>query len=372
MKFTKILFLGFLLLFSISSVFAQDETPTAGEARIRFAHLSADVPNVDIYAADELIASDVAFGMVSDYLPMEAGIYSFAVVPVGGTLDDALIPPSDVELLADHDYVYGIMRLRRTDTFQRLLIDETLLLGDATPGMTHVLFVHAMSGIEPVDMRVEGSDQRFANGLEFAGYELTSAAPGEYPIVVSLTSDTSDILLDQLNPVTLYPNQLYFVAAVNATEADEVEMVIKVTGTLTISELITNADDFNTLRALIEAGGLSDALGNRTAPPVTLFAPTDDAFATAFEALGLEPGALLDAPDLLSSILSYHISPQIVISADANLMTAIPTLEGTDIQLAIDGNTMVLNDGARVTQADILASNGVIHLIDALLIPPAQ
>jgi uncharacterized surface protein with fasciclin (FAS1) repeats len=371
MKYTKILFLCFVLMFSISSVFAQDETLPVGEARIRFAHLSADTSNVDLYVADELVASDIVFGTVSDYLPMEAGVYPFAVVPAGETLDDALIPPADVELLADHDYVYGVMGLAEVDTFQRLLIDETLLIANTSPGVAHVLFLHGMSDIAPVDMRVEGSDQRFASGLEFGGFELNSVPPGEYPIVVSLASDSAEILLDQLNPVTLYPNNLYFVAAVNA--ADEgLEMIVKVTGILTLSELIANADDLNTLRALIEADGLSDALSNRTAPPITLFAPTDEAFATAFDALGLEPGALLDAPDLLTSILGYHISPQIVVSADANLITTIPTLEGTDIQLSVDGNTMVLNGGAHVIQGDILASNGVIHIIDALLIPPAQ
>jgi uncharacterized surface protein with fasciclin (FAS1) repeats len=348
-----------------------DSAAFENPARVRFAHLSADTQNVDIYVADEVVASDVLFGSVSDYLPMEAGIHPFAVVPTGTALDSALIPPSDVELLADHDYIYGIMGLAEDDTFQRLLIDETALFTDTSPGLAHVLFLDAMSGIAPVDARVEGSDQRFASGLEVGGYELTSVSPGEYPIVVSLASDTSQILLDQLNPVTLHPNNLYFVAAINSAEADEVEMVIKVTGALTISELIANTDNLNTLRALIEAAGLSDALSNRTAPPIMLFAPTDDAFTTAFDALGLEPGALLDSPDLLTSILSYHISPQIIASVDANQISTIPTLEGTEIQLSVDGNMMVLNGGARVTQGDILASNGIIHIIDALLIPPA-
>jgi len=350
---------------------AAQDIPAPDAARVRFVHLSADVANVDVYVGNEPAETDLTFGTISNYSAFTPGIYPFSVVETHERSGDVLVAPADIELLANHDYVYGIMGLAEEDTFQRLLIDETAQFDDTRAGLAHVLFLHAMSGTAPVDARIEGSDQRFASGLEFGGYEFHSVAAGEYPLVVSLASDTSNILLDQLNPVTLYPDRLYFIAAVNAADGG-VDLLVSVTGTLTISQLVANGDDFNTLRAFIEAAGLTETLNNRSAAPVTVFAPTDESFTAAFDALGLEPGTLLDAPDLLNSILLYHISPQVVISADANLVDTIPTLQGGDIQLTLDGTTMLLNGGARVTQADILASNGVIHLIDGLLIPPAQ
>ncbi|MFN8372373.1 MAG: fasciclin domain-containing protein [Anaerolineae bacterium] len=363
----KVLFWFLLALLWVLPAAAQD-MPAPDAARVRFVHLSADVANVDVYVGDEPAAADIAFGTISDYTAFTPGIYPFSVVETGSA--DALITPADVELLANHDYVYGIMGLAEEGTFQRLLIDETAQFDDTRAGLAHVLFLHAISGVAPVDARIEGSDQRFASGLEFGGYEFHSVAAGEYPLVVSLSSDTSAILLDQLNPVTLYPDRLYFIAALNTADGG-IDMLVSVTGTLTISQLLANGDDFNTLRAFIEAAGLMETLSNRSAPPVTVFAPTDEAFTAAFDALGLEPGTLLDAPDLLNSILLYHISPQLIISADANQIDTMPTLQGGTIQLTLEGTTMLLNGGARVTQADILAANGVIHLIDGLLIPPA-
>lgn len=112
--------------------------------------------------------------------------------------------------------------------------------------------------------------------------------------------------------------------------------------------------------------------GRFSRTPFTVFAPTDDAFAAALEALGLTAEELL-ASDDLASILTYH-----VVAGEVDAATAISldgqsaeTVNGASIDISVvDGNVMI-ND-ATVTTADVAASNGIIHIIDAVLLPPAE
>jgi uncharacterized surface protein with fasciclin (FAS1) repeats len=101
-------------------------------------------------------------------------------------------------------------------------------------------------------------------------------------------------------------------------------------------------------------------------------APTDAAFAAALEALGLSAEELLASPDL-TNILLYHVAPGVFLAADvvaAAPIDALPTLlEGSTLAVAIVDGSVVINESATVIQADVVASNGVIHVIDAVLLP---
>jgi uncharacterized surface protein with fasciclin (FAS1) repeats len=114
----------------------------------------------------------------------------------------------------------------------------------------------------------------------------------------------------------------------------------------------------------VQAAGLVDTLNG--AGPFTVFAPTDDAFAA------LPPG-LLDAlllPEnkaVLTKILTYHVVPGAVMAADVT-DGEVATVEGQTVTLStVDGVTV---NGAKVIQADVAADNGVIHVIDAVILPP--
>ena len=130
-----------------------------------------------------------------------------------------------------------------------------------------------------------------------------------------------------------------------------------------IVDTAVNAGNFTTLVAAVEAAGLVETLKGEG--PFTVFAPTDEAFAALPE--GTVEGLLAD-PEALAKILTYHVIPGKVMSTDLtnNMMAA--TVEGSEVTIMTEGGVMV-ND-ANVTTADIEASNGVIHVIDKVIMPP--
>jgi uncharacterized surface protein with fasciclin (FAS1) repeats len=123
---------------------------------------------------------------------------------------------------------------------------------------------------------------------------------------------------------------------------------------------------FTTLVAAVEAAGLVDALKGEG--PFTVFAPTDD----AFDALGTDTiNGLLADPETLASILLYHVVDGAVFSGDVVKLESATTLNGADITIRVDEDGNVFINDAQVIIADIITTNGVIHVIDAVILPPA-
>merc|ERR1719445_1264927 len=124
--------------------------------------------------------------------------------------------------------------------------------------------------------------------------------------------------------------------------------------------------EFTTLLAALEAADLVDTLSGDG--PFTVFAPPDDAFA----ALPPDLVTCLMLPenvDILAKVLSYHVGEGTVLSTDLVNGMEIPTLEGSSIFITIEDDGTVKIDGANVISADNYASNGVIHVIDGVLVP---
>ena len=123
---------------------------------------------------------------------------------------------------------------------------------------------------------------------------------------------------------------------------------------------------FTTLVAAVEAAGLVDALKGEG--PLTVFAPTDD----AFDVLGTDTiNSLLADPETLASILLYHVVDGAVFSGDVVKLESATTLNGADITIRVDEDGNVFINDAQVIIADIITTNGVIHVIDAVILPPA-
>ncbi|MBK5926105.1 fasciclin domain-containing protein [Rhodobaculum claviforme] len=122
------------------------------------------------------------------------------------------------------------------------------------------------------------------------------------------------------------------------------------------------AGSFTTLVAAVEAAGLVETL--KGDGPFTVFAPTDEAFAALPEGT-LE--ALLEDTEALTAILTYHVVPGAVMSGDLTDGMEAETVNGQSVTIGV-GDTVTV-DGATVVQADIEASNGVIHVIDAVILP---
>ena len=133
-----------------------------------------------------------------------------------------------------------------------------------------------------------------------------------------------------------------------------------------IVETAVAAGDFTTLVTAVEAADLAGTLSGDG--PYTVFAPTD----AAFEAL---PAGTLDDlladPEALTDVLTYHVVDGDVMAADLSDGMEVTALNGDTLTITIDGDTVKVND-ATVTTADIVTSNGVIHVIDSVLIPPAN
>ncbi len=133
--------------------------------------------------------------------------------------------------------------------------------------------------------------------------------------------------------------------------------------TTDIVDTAVAAGSFNTLVAAVEAAGLVDTLKGEG--PFTVFAPTDEAFAALPE--GTVESLLAD-PEALAAILTYHVVPGKVMSTDLSDGMTAATVNGADITIGTEGGVTV-ND-ANVASADVLASNGVIHVIDSVILPP--
>ena len=135
----------------------------------------------------------------------------------------------------------------------------------------------------------------------------------------------------------------------------------------TIVDVAVAAGSFKTLVAAVKAAGLADTLSGKG--PFTVFAPTDDAFAKL-------PRGTVDSllkpenKQKLRSILLYHVVAGKVKSFDLK-DGPVKTLEGQDVQISLGGTTPKVS-GASVVKADVPASNGVIHVIDTVLLPPAK
>lgn len=132
----------------------------------------------------------------------------------------------------------------------------------------------------------------------------------------------------------------------------------------TVVDIIVNSPDHTILETAVVAAGLVDALSGTG--PFTVFAPTDAAF-NALPAGTLE--AVLADNDLLTAILTYHVVGALALSTDLSDGMTITTLNGEDVVVTINGNGVFIN-GAQVIVADLLADNGVVHVIDAVLLPP--
>ena len=133
-----------------------------------------------------------------------------------------------------------------------------------------------------------------------------------------------------------------------------------------IVDTAAGAGSFNTLVAAVEAAGLVDTLKGEG--PFTVFAPTDDAFAALPEGT-VEDLLKPENKDKLVAILTYHVVAGKVMAADvAGAETMAATVQGQELK--IDGSDGVKINGATVTSADVKATNGVIHVIDQVLLPP--
>ena len=128
-----------------------------------------------------------------------------------------------------------------------------------------------------------------------------------------------------------------------------------------VVEIAAGNKDFSTLVAAVKAAGLAETLSGKG--PFTVFAPTDAAFAKIPKA---DLDALLKDKAKLTAVLTYHVVPGKVMAKDVKA-GKVKTVQGSELTVSTAGGVMV--DNARVTATDIVADNGVIHVIDSVVLP---
>lgn len=151
--------------------------------------------------------------------------------------------------------------------------------------------------------------------------------------------------------------------------------------TMSIAETVIasaggDAPEFATLLAAVQAADPAVLTALTDGGPYTVFAPTDAAFAAALEALGLTAEELLADTATLTAVLSYHVVPgawdaaSVIAAAGEEGVNVGTLLPGTAINIMVDGESVLVNGGATVIATDVMATNGIIHVIDSVLLPP--
>jgi transforming growth factor-beta-induced protein len=231
------------------------------------------------------------------------------------------------------------------------------LLEDPEGDLTQILLYHVLSG------QVMAAD--VTDGLEAETLQGSTVAFSISDGVVMINGATiiaTDI--EASNGV------IHVIDAVILPPADEVDMDAEeadVEAELNIVETAIAAGNFETLVAAVSAAGLADALSGEG--PFTVFAPTDEAFAALPE--GTVEALLEDPEGDLTQILLYHVLSGQVMAADVTDGLEAETLQGSTVSFTISDGVVMIN-GATIIVTDIEASNGVIHVIDAVILPPAE
>ena len=236
------------------------------------------------------------------------------------------------------------------------------LLADPSGDLTQILLYHVVPGMVMAADVTEGLEAEtlqggtvtfsVANGVTINGVNI---------VVTDIVA--SNGVIHVIDAVILPPAAEEAAATPEATEeaAEEAAM-----DEMNIVETAVSAGNFTTLVAAVEAAGLVDALSGEG--PFTVFAPTDEAFAAL--PAGTIDALLADPSGDLTQILLYHVVPGMVMAADVTDGLEAETLQGGTVTFSVaDGVTI---NGVNIVATDIVASNGVIHVIDAVILPPTE
>jgi uncharacterized surface protein with fasciclin (FAS1) repeats len=239
-----------------------------------------------------------------------------------------------------------------TDAAFASLPDGTLesLLADPTGQLTEILLYHVVAG------EVLAAD--VADGLEAStlqGSSLGFAVDGNAVTVNGASIVATDILASN--------GVIHVIETVLLPSAEQATAMV---GTDIVDTAIA-AGDFGTLVQAAQAAGLEEAL--RGEGPYTVFAPTDAAFASLPD--GTLDDLLAEPMGQLRNILLYHVLEGEVLAAAITDGLTVGTLQGSEVRFEIEGDMATINE-ASIIATDIKASNGVIHVIDSVILPPGK
>jgi transforming growth factor-beta-induced protein len=344
---------------------------------IRVAHFSPDTPAVDVFVNGEAAIEGLAFPEITDWIQLPAGTYNIAVAPAGAGIDAAAIGPADFTLPAG-----AFITVAATGSLSAGTLAPQVLIEDYNEipeGRARLTVFHAIEDAPAVDILANGG--RLITSLGYPGtlgnndgLFIIDVPAGTYDVQVVPTGRSAPVVLD-LPGTALEANNNYFVAAVGTLDNPGVQLAVT---SMSMGEEMMDADmggnsivdiavadgRFNTLVAAVTAAGLADTLAGEGS--FTVFAPTDDAFAAL--PAGTVEGLLNDIP-ALTNILLYHVVDGAVPAETVVTLDSATTLQGSPVTISVRDGGVFLNDSVQVIITDIAASNGIIHVIDGVLLP---
>ena len=232
------------------------------------------------------------------------------------------------------------------------------------PSLTEVLTYHVVSGTVLAETLVG-----LTSAATLQGEEVTIEVidPNRPPLTIgNVMIDGATVLITDIigsNGVIHVIDAVILPSAIAASLATPEDAMDSMVLSKTIVDIAVEDGRFGTLVTALQAAGLVETLSGDG--PFTVFAPTDDAFAALPD--GVVAGLLEDIP-ALTDVLTYHVISGLVLAEQVVGLTSATTLQGEDVTIAVnDGSVMI--DGAKVIITDIIGSNGVIHVIDAVILP---
>ncbi len=326
-------------------------------------------------ATETTVAADTTEAMADSTsvvdLAIEAGQFSTLVAAIEAAgLVETLEGDGPFTVLAPTNQAFD-------DAFAALGITAEELLAD-TETLTAILTYHVLPQAADSQLvaALDGEGVPTVNGAEVAVSVVDGSVMVNEATVVSADLEADNGIVHVIDGVLLPPD---IASALTGDAMEETTTTVAETTTTTaapavpgtIVDVAVESGQFPTLVAALQATGLDEVLSGEG--PFTVFAPTEEAFAAALDALGITADELLADTDTLTAILTYHVLPvdapaEVVLTLDSE---DVETVNGATVAISVDDDSVMVND-ATVVQADVLASNGVIHVIDTVLLPPSS
>lgn len=261
-------------------------------------------------------------------------------------------------VLADEGTQYTVFA-PTDDAFAMIEPSTIQLLLDNPDVLSNILLQHVVpdTGIDSV------------TAFSLNGEQIATASGSMIPIGINSGTDTLSFGGAMVSVTDIYTTN----GVIHVLDSVVIADVPLPTPPISIVDAAINAGSFNTLAAALQATNLDTVLGDFDGE-YTVFAPTDAAFALLGDDM---INALLNDPDTLTDILLYHVVNGATIKSDAAISVAqssnslVETANGDDLALSLGGSNLLVNT-VTVTSTDVLADNGVIHVLDAVLMPPAD
>ena len=346
------------------SAVAPEPTPTAEVSE------APAEPEPEAEAAPEPEAMDAApdaaeLGTVVD-VAVGSGAFPTLVAAVQAAgLVDVLSGEGPFTVFAPTEEAFAAALAALGMSAEDLLADTELL--------TAVLTYHVLPVAAPAEVVVTLDGQSVAT---VGGAEVVISVADGVVMVNDATVVTADIaasngIIHAIDTVLLPPiDAATEPEAEAAPEPEAMDAAPDAAELGTVVDVAVGSGAFPTLVAAVQAAGLVDVLSGEG--PFTVFAPTEEAFAAALAALGMSAEDLLADTELLTAVLTYHVLPvaapaEVVVTLDGQ---SVATVGGAEVVISVADGVVMVNDATVVT-ADIAASNGIIHAIDTVLLPPS-